>query len=623
MKKLSIPHLLLIILSLLTTQLKAQENAQSILVKAESIANTDSAFILYNKAIKLAKIEKNRILVDSINFSISRRYITIGKLDTARSIAKEGLNSYSNPNKNPLAPGFYNLIAATYHHQNILDSASIYYLKAIEILESKKDTLKAAKLRFNLANIFLSYKDYDQAALEFAKTIAVMKKFKDSTILAGSISALATCKLQLNEIFTAKRLTNEALKISLIRNDIIGQMLAYRQYGQISEQENALDTSLVNYSKAYELAQLTQLPYYISMLEMNLCEVYTGIGDASNSLNFCKKALEGTESNQFSSHLKSLYTNLSKSYELNGDYKNAFLFVNKANEIRENELNEENKEIVNELLIKYETEKKDKQILEQKLSLANKERQNFIYSSIAFIAIIGIGILVLLYYYRNKLNTAKINQINQEKEREVLKAILKGEESERNRLAVDLHDGISNLLFSCKLSLTSINSKEPTIRSKIEENIQLIDDIRAESRRMAHNLMPPNFSTEKLESIFSEYIQRMNEVTFDTLINFQKYGEPAAEINDNVKLILFRSIQELIGNSLKHSKAKEVDLQLFYHENKISITIEDNGVGFLKHELNTGKGLNSLKSRLKSIDATLEIDSIVDKGTNIAINLPI
>jgi signal transduction histidine kinase len=605
------------------TTLIAQEKAQDFLIKAEGTTNTDSAFIHYNTAEKLAEVEENKVLIDSIYFAISRRYISIGQMDTARIIAKKRLNIYTDPNKNPLAPGFYNLIAASYHHQNKLDSASMFYIKAIEILELKKDTLKAAKLRFNLANIFLSYKDYDQAAQEFSNTIAVMQKYKDSSNLAGAISALATCKLQLDEISTAKILTEEALTISLIRNDIVGQMLSYRQIGQIEEQENALDNSLINYTKAYELAQITKLPYYIAMIEMNLCEVYTRLNDAKNSLTFCTKSLEASQSNQFASHLKSLYTNLSKSYELNGDFENAFLYVNKANEIREKELNEENKGIVNELVIKYETEQKDKQILEQKLSLAKQERQNFISASLALIAFIGIGVLILLYYYRNKLNSVKLIQINQEKEREVLKAILKGEESERNRLAVDLHDGISNLLFSCKLSLTSITSNEPIIQSKITDNIQLIDDIRLESRRMAHNLMPLNFSSEKLELIFREYVQRMDEVTTDTNLSFQNFGENNTSLNDNVKLILFRSIQELIGNALKHAKAKEIDLQLFYHDKSISITLSDDGVGFLNSEPNHGKGLSSMKSRLNSIDATLEIDSTESKGTNISIKLPL
>jgi signal transduction histidine kinase len=603
--------------------LKAQEKVSELLIIAESKTNLDSAIALYNKAYTIATTENNQNLIDSIYFLKSRKYISIGQLDTARVLAKKGLNSYSNPDKNPMAPGLYNLIAATYHHQNTLDTASIYYLKAIRILELKKDTLKTARLRFNLANIYLSYKDYEQASEEFKQTIDVMKRYKDSSLLAGSLSALATCKMDMNDIVSAKSLTNEALKISIIRNDLLGKMLAYRQYGQIAEKEKLLDSSLVYFNKAYNIALLIKHPYYISMIEMNLCETYTDLGNAKKALFFCKKSLNATKSNQFSSHLKSLYTNLSKSYELNNDYKNALLYVNKANRITEKDLNKKNKEIVNELIIKYETEQKDKQILKQKLSISAKERQNYIYTSLIFIAILVIGILILLYYYQNKLNKSKINQINQEKERDVLKAILSGEENERNRLAVDLHDGISNLLFSCKLSLSAIESEDPMIKIKIEENIELIDTIRTESRRMAHNLMPPNFTSEDLENIFEEYIQRVKNATSLTTINFQSFGQNSSCINNDIKLILFRAIQELIGNSLKYAEASEIDLQLFYHTNDVSITVEDNGKGFdSKKESSKSKGLHSLKSRLSSIQATMEIDSVAEKGTTITLNIP-
>lgn len=623
MKKLDYLIISFLAFSFCTFNLSAQQKAKDILAKAESIQNVDSAFTLYNSAYKTAEKEKNNFLMDSISFSIARRYIGIGKLDTARAIATQIINKYPNDKNNLLASGFYNLIAATFHHQNKLDSASVYYIKAIKILESNKDTLKAAKLRFNLANVFLSYKDYEQASKEFARSIDIFKQYGDSSILAGAISALATSHLQLGAVEKAKKLTNEGLKISLIRKDIVGEMLSYRQLGQIAEHDSLFDSSLVNYTRAYQLALKIQLPYYISMVEMNLCEIYSQLGDATNSMLFCKKSLEAVETNQFSSHLKVLYTNLSKSYALNGDYKNALLYANKASKIREEELSEDNKEIVNELLIKYESEKKDRQILEQKLNIAQKDRQNFIYASVAVISIIAIGILILLYYYRNKLNKARIIQINQEKEREVLKAILSGEESERNRLAVELHDGISNLLFSCKLSLSSIQTKEPEVNTKLSENLELLDSIREESRRMSHNLMPPNFSTDNLAVVFNEYINRINDSTPAIHIGFQFFGDNNFAIDDKLKLILYRAMQELVGNALKYANASEIEVQLFQQSDRLSIAIEDNGRGFDKETQTKGKGLMSLETRLSTINATIDIDSSLGSGTSATINLAI
>lgn len=210
-----------------------------------------------------------------------------------------------------------------------------------------------------------------------------------------------------------------------------------------------------------------------------------------------------------------------------------------------------------------------------------------------------------------------------------LEAIINTEEKERRRIAVDLHDGIGQLLSSVKINLAvakdKIYSSDLDLsKNLIETSKSTIDQITAEIRNISYNLLPPSLEQFGLASAIEEELKKLNEnpslkISFYSSLNDEK-------IESKIEVILFRSFQEIINNAFKHSRASEITIQLIAHGEKILLMIEDNGVGF---DFNKGiqkkdsSGLKNLFSRMALINGKMKIDSNSIAGTSITIEVPI
>ena len=585
---------------------------------AKKAKTPDSAIYYYKKALG-ASTNKG---IDSLHFSLGKQYVVSGKLELARALADSSIAAIQKSKNNRLLAGFYNLKAATHHHQNQFDTALTYYLKAIKILEQQNDSLKAASIRFNIGNIFLSFQDYAKAEEQFEAMLSAILKYNDSTYLSGVLSALSAAQFELGKLDLSEESAKKALQISGIRKDILGQMLALRQLGQLEKSKNKLDASIQYFEKALFIAEKIQQPYYLALIQMNLCDAYQKNGMADEAISAGLASLQFAKNPGFATQLTSVYRSLSEAFSQKDDYSNAYKYLKKLAKINDEELNKENKGIANELMVKYETEKKDRQILQQKLSLKTEKAQTQFYISIAIVALLGVLFLIGLLLLRSKLNKSRIAQIEQQKQQAILMANAEGEERERLRLSTAIHDGLSNILFNCKLSLSTLKETlPPETANQLQENIKQIDSAREESRLIAHNLMPPQMKENSLPVLLEKYIEQLNTSIKQVRLLFQTGGEENNLLSNDYKTLLFRIVQELVGNSLKHANASEIAIQLFFENSGLRITIEDDGVGFDLSTLKKGQGLTSISARLELINGSMEIESSVDRGTFVNLNI--
>lgn len=603
----------------LPSTINAQQTARKIFERAQTTHSLDSASMLYEEAILQARKSEKHNFADSVLFSLGKKYVSKGKLMMAREVAERGLERNNPGYKSNMTAGFYNMKAITFHHMSDLDSALIYYLKAVAELEARKDTLKAATIRFNIGNIFLSYKDWEQANEHFLIMLNAIERYNDSTYLAGVLSSLSATQFEMGNEQKSKEYAEKALKIAKGRNDALGQMLSLRQLGQIANSNNNLEQAIDDYQQALSIAEMIGMPYYLALINMNLCGAYGKAGEIEAAIKTGEKSLEYSDDPGFATQLPMAYRLLSEAYEYKGDYENAFRHLSLSTELRDQEITEENKKIVNELLVKYETEKKDRQIVEQKLKIAEKEKQNFIYLAAVLFSLLIIAFLIWFIGLRQRLNKARIKQMEQQKEQELLLAIVEGEEMERKRIATALHDGLSNVLFTVKLSLSSIENLNPVASEKLNKNIDLLDEVREDTRRLSHNLMPMDLENKSLVDAFGSYINRLNETSPKIDLFFQSFGKKSVEFSSSRKILLFRAVQEIVGNALKHAHAKEIAVQLFHEEKQMKITIEDDGKGFNPDQSSKGQGLRSLKQRIKLMNGTFDVDTTINKGTMVTI----
>jgi signal transduction histidine kinase len=238
----------------------------------------------------------------------------------------------------------------------------------------------------------------------------------------------------------------------------------------------------------------------------------------------------------------------------------------------------------------------------------------------AVTAILTSVILVVSYRnskHRQRLQHAHISNLEKGKEIVTLQHIIAGEEQERSRLARELHDGIMVLFSAIKMKLRQLPRSHSSL-SNDEEFTSLNEELEQairELRRTAHNLMPDMLLDGGLtEAVF--YFCRSLQQNSPLHINFQQYGV-LPRLREDAELSIYRIVQELVQNIIRHSRANKALVQFNYRNEILGVTVEDNGRGFDHRKTNhTGIGLKSIETRLKALSGTMDIRSN-EAGTTI------
>jgi signal transduction histidine kinase len=233
-------------------------------------------------------------------------------------------------------------------------------------------------------------------------------------------------------------------------------------------------------------------------------------------------------------------------------------------------------------------------------------RYGLVLGSVLEILTLGIGLA--LWTRKTFQDKYILEKSLLEKENELNKALLDGENKERQRIAQDLHDGIGVQLRLLKQQL------------KDDKNEQLVDEIAEEIRSISHNLMPSNIEHLGLVNLVQDLADNLS---VSNQIDIQVVDIDCPYLNDQfVGLSLFRTIQECLQNAIKHSEAKSIIIQLIRHDDELSITIEDDGKG-MHNKARHGVGLTNIKSRMEQIKGTFNVESSDKYGVLICLTVPI
>ena len=231
---------------------------------------------------------------------------------------------------------------------------------------------------------------------------------------------------------------------------------------------------------------------------------------------------------------------------------------------------------------------------------------------IAEVIIISYGLMYRYNQYKKEKENLAFQL--QEEKLNTTKEILNTQEQEQKRIAADLHDELGGNLAAIKMTLQSF--KLPA--EQAETMNYLIDTASDNARHIAHDLMPPEFENTTLEVLLDKFYQRIN---MEGKINFHfYYSGKNNQFNKQEDLAIYRIIMELTNNIIKHSNATEASVQLVYHENQMTLVVEDNGMGNIQGS-KTGIGLKSVQSRVNFLNGDMNIDS-GKHGTTIMIQIP-
>lgn len=491
----------------------------------------------------------------------------------------------------------YKLIALVFYNNDDIAKAENYLSLSIKTLEEKSIN----KIGYE--------KDLIETYLFYTEVLSVQKKIKEA------------------EVFLAK--AKKRLKKNLLPNLYIEYYFAE---GALLHEKKDYLKELEVYDKGSTLAKSSN--NYFAHIRFNLLKF--------EILKFQKKYIEARDlllKSLQDEHIniedKAQYSReLSWIYEQLNDYTNALKYSNNFITINDSLITVSYKNEIADLEAKYknkEKESKIKYLKNQNYSIELKAQNNRLkYSIFAITTAVLIILIVFILLYQQKKNQLAqekdiknkrtINLLKNEKEVEIMQAIINGEELERKRLARELHDGIGSKLSALKIMLSHlepISLKSPEV-TRINE---LLGSSIKELREVSYNLVPESLLSLGLENALSDFCHFLQS---DTLkIEFQSIGyfeniPVASQIN------IYRIVQELINNAVKHSECDAILVSCSQNENTFYITVEDNGKGFSVENSNSssGLGLKNLKSRVEILNGVFHIESNAT-GTyfNIELNL--
>ncbi len=323
------------------------------------------------------------------------------------------------------------------------------------------------------------------------------------------------------------------------------------------------------------------------------------------------------------------YDKLAKSHVLQNNKDSIFYYLAMKDRAEKYAKTLEQAKTVSELETKYQTAKKEKQILEERQK-SRTTRNWLIAASLALI--FGSGIAILLQKNTTKkrqlaekealLKQERVDNLLKEQELVSIDAMIEGQEKERQRVANELHDDLGSLMATIKLHFDNakVSKKDPALQNAQK----LLEEAYQKVRGMAHSKNSGVMSDQGLLPA----IKKMAKVITETnalKVSVEDFGM-GDRLENSLELNLFRMVQELVANVIKHAEATQVTIQLTQHEDNLNIIIEDNGKGFDRSKVDTSKtgmGLTTIEKRVEHLEGNFTVDSVLGKGTAILIDIPV
>jgi len=493
-------------------------------------------------------------------------------------------------------------------------------LEAVAILEkllptatNKADVMHGLSIQYN--NFATTYSDLflnkQKAFVYLKKAEDICRQAKDTAQLLDVLSnmtALLTGENRLNE---ALKIGKEAYDISQLTEDNFLRSHGCYSYGFILSELNRMDSATLLLRQALDYAKKSGSDYSVLVSTIGLAMALAKQGAYKEEIALLLDAFHNVASEGSIKYKADIEKELAKAYFNIGDYRSAYQHLENRFLFRDSVVKLANNNIIAEKETKYQTAQKETQLAQKEL-LLQKSRQHTVYGIVA--ALLALLLAAFVYFhYRNKrrLHQSQIQSLQKEKEIQFLQALMQGEEKERSRIAKDLHDGVAGMLAAVKMQLSSSDGDQDN--KGYTKAIELLNEAHAEVRKTSHNLMPEVLLQHGLDKALHRYCSNVSSTALQ--VHYFFVGEEQ-RFTDSFELSVYRIVQELLNNIFKHSKATEATVQLSIHDDVLSVSIEDNGVGLSKQAQSNGMGLELLRRRVRTLNGNMEVTTETGGGVN-------
>jgi len=532
--------------------------------------------------------------------------------------------------KNTLMASYFNeFMGISYGVRNKKDSSLVYLEKALDFALKAKDEKQQTKLYINLGVTNHGINEFTKSLEYYMEALKLAEKTGSRQYEAMALGNMGTIHLHLLNKTRAKELLERARLIAEEANFTQAKIRAYCDLADIYREEKEY-TKATDYAwKTVCLCEESGNKNFHTTALVILAATYYELGDQAKALECADKALKIAEEFGDPKKIQTALMRLSDIYLKEGRYEECEAAASRALAIDSTELRtrillfnlgmanlhlgkmdkatyylwehrEKSKLIADKnyqdalmnMEVKYETEKKELQI-----TSLEKERHLYIWLG-------GIGLLLAV-----ALGTVlwqKTKNARKEKQLIATRSVLDGEMGERTRLARDLHDRLSGNLSALKIGLNDNSESLNMISGKLDHCIE-------ELRRVAHNLMPSSLQygmKVALEDFTAQFPQ----------VHFHFFGEEK-RIEERKEFIIYCCANELVTNSLRHSGAEIINVQLVQDEKHVTLTVQDDGCGYDENAVQKGIGLKSIYDRVVSCNGKIDVVTSPGKGTETTIEI--
>lgn len=501
-------------------------------------------------------------------------------------------------------------------NKNLRDHSESYYLQAIKFYEKNSSIMTVpSDLSFaaiNLANLYLQHYplSYKTKSLQYAQLgLEIGQKTEQYAQVASAYGIMAEYNMREGDTQTAKKYLLASLA-ALMKDAVVENTIALSLYQKLAEVYGAEGGYKEAYHYYRQYVKLYEEVFNASKMEQGR-RLEAQFEKEKQQQQLLRLQFEAENRKQqislMHAHNKAQFQDL-ENLKLNEKIQRQQL------EVIQLEADNRGKELK---ISRVETQQRATQLKTSQQELAYKSKINSVYFFLILTFVIAA--LLLYYAYRQHLKTLK-----QKESLQVLVSMLEGQETERSRIARDLHDGLGGILSGTKITLSGITlfNESDSSKNTLDKSLDQLDIAVIELRRIAHNLMPELLDKYGLEEALKEYAERMRSDELEITSQFVKLE---ADLPKDRQIVIYRIIQELVNNAVKHSQASQILVQLSQYNDQILITVEDDGKGFDPHLVDGKKsaGMHNVQSRLEFLNGRMHIDSSAERGTSIEIEFPI
>lgn len=584
------------------------------------MGKSDIAHELASKALALAQRQHYPYYEAQARYSLGNVYL----LSFSRDSAILQYNAVRQLLKNERKPASRSLylratinLAQAWFNNSFYEKGTSLLTEILPELENGADREAYAASLHNLSAAFITMRQYNKAYPYLLKDIRLAEQSNaDAGSKAHSYLNAALLMYYMDSVSSLRNYLSKAeQQLKFLGSDRLWtRFYSYQAFYYILQQQ------LRQANEAIRLAFSNLAHYPDRENEYDAYEsrktVEAAQGNYSAAITSAQVIEKMAAEDEMPEYMLSVLKDISDYARLGANTEMAYTYLDKYTRFKDSIDKQQTAFKMNELELKYQSAQKEHQIAELQ---AKAEMQRLLLWSIVTFSLL----LLLFFLYRlqqkKKMADQQLQTLQQQRQVELAQALIAGEERERGRLARDLHDGLGGMLAGVKMDLSRMTEKEQ--HKHQEELYTIIDQLGSsvnELRRIARNMMPEALLRSGLLGAVKDLCDQLARPGMKIL--FSVFGVKENDIPAGTQLAIYRIIQELIANAVKHSQASKVIVQCSMEERTFFITIEDNGKGFDPSQKYEGIGLSTIRNRVDFLKGIMHIDS-TKEGTVINIEL--